>query len=300
MSEFAGRNNMQLNRPSPRASERYRSALIMSLPALICLAIFWFLPMFQAINVGFRDFNLMSGRQTWAGIDNYLTAASDPLLRLTFGNTILYFLLEVPIQMALALGLALLVQRSLAWLRTIILIPTITSMVVVSVIWGLMYHPNSGLINSLLQSIGLPPQPFLISSQQAMPSIALLMVWKNVGFSMLFFLAGLVGIPRDYYEAGATDGANGLQLFRNITLPLLRGTIVFLLITNTVTAFKVFTPIYLITNGGPVNATRVVVLYIFENAFRFNKMGYAAATSVLLALFLLIVSIYSLRKFRER
>ncbi len=289
---------MQLKRPSPRASERYRSALIMSLPALIGLAIFWFLPMFQAINLGFRDFNMISGRQTWAGIENYLTAASDPLLRLTFGNTILYFLLEVPIQMALALGLALLVQRSLAWLRTIILIPTITSMVVVSVIWGLMYHPNSGLINSLLQSIGLPPQPFLISSQQAMPSIALLMVWKNVGFSMLFFLAGLVGIPRDYYEAAATDGANGVQLFRYITLPLLRGTIVFLLITNTVTAFKVFTPIFLITKGGPVNATRVVVLYIFENAFRFNKMGYASAISVLLALFLLIVSVYSLRTSR--
>jgi len=208
--------------------------------------------------------------------------------------------MEVPLQMALALALALLVRRGPAWLRTIILVPTVTSMVVVSVIWGLMYHPNSGLINSLLGSVGVPPQPFLTSAQQAMPSIALLMIWKNVGFSMLFFLAGLVSIPGNYYEAAATDGANSAQLFRYITLPLLRGTVVFLLITNTVTAFKVFTPIFLITEGGPINATRVVVLYIFENAFRFNKMGYAAAISVLLALFLLVISVYSLRVSRAK
>ena len=291
---------MEFTRPRPRAVARYRAALLMSLPALIGLAIFWFLPTFQAINLGFQNYNLISGRQTWAGLDNYLTAISDPLLRLTFRNTVVYFLLEVPIQITLALALALLVQRGPAWLRTVILIPTITSMVVVSVIWGLMYHPNSGLFNSLLQGIGLPPQPFLGSTQQAMPSIVLLMVWKNVGFSMLFFLAGLVGIPRDYYEAGATDGANSAQLFRYITLPLLRGTTVFLLITNTVTAFKVFTPIFLITEGGPVNATRVVVLYLFENAFRFNKMGYASAISVLLALFLLIISVYTLRSSRAK
>ena len=126
------------------------------------------------------------------------------------------------------------------------------------------------------------------------------MIWKNVGFSMLFFLAGLVSIPGNYYEAAATDGASSWQLFRHITVPLLRGTVVFLLITNTVTAFKVFTPIFLITEGGPINATRVVVLYIFENAFRFNKMGYAAAISVLLALFLLVISVYSLRVSRAR
>jgi ABC-type sugar transport system permease subunit len=291
---------MDIKRPSAHAIEQYRSALLLSLPALIGLVIFWYWPTIQAVVLGFQDYNLMSGSQAWTGLENYGTAATDPLLRLTFINTVIYFLMEVPLQMALALALALLVQRGPAWLRTIILVPTVTSMVVVSVIWGLMYHPNSGLINSLLGSVGLPPQPFLTSTQQAMPSIALLMIWKNVGFSMLFFLAGLVSIPGNYYEAAATDGANGRQLFRHITLPLLRGTVVFLLITNTVTAFKVFTPIFLITEGGPINATRVVVLYIFENAFRFNKMGYAAAISVLLALFLLVISVYSLRVSRSR
>ena len=283
---------MDIKRPSAHAIEHYRSALLLSLPALIGLAIFWYLPTIQAVVLGFQDYNLMSGSQVWTGFENYRTAATDPLLWLTFLNTVIYFLMEVPLQMALALALALLVRRGPAWLRTIILVPTVTSMVVVSVIWGLMYHPNSGLINSLLGGVGLPPQPFLISSQQAMPSIALLMIWKNVGFSMLFFLAGLVSIPGNYYEAAATDGANSRQL--------LRGTVVFLLITNTVTAFKVFTPIFLITEGGPINATRVVVLYIFENAFRFNKMGYASAISVVLALFLLVISVYSLRVSRAK
>lgn len=291
---------MAMKRPSAHAVERYRSALLLSLPALVGLAIFWYWPTIQAVILGFQDYNLMSGSQAWTGLENYRTAATDPLLALTFLNTVIYFLMEVPLQMALALALALLVRRGPAWLRTVILVPTVTSMVVVSVIWGLMYHPNSGLINSLLAGVGVPPQPFLTSAQQAMPSIALLMIWKNVGFSMLFFLAGLVSIPGNYYEAAATDGANGRQLFRYITLPLLRGTVVFLLITNTVSAFKVFTPIFLITEGGPINATRVVVLYIFENAFRFNKMGYAAAISVLLALFLLILSVYSLRASRAK
>lgn len=291
---------MDIKRPSAHAIEHYRSALLLGLPALIGLAVFWYWPTIQAVFLGFQDYNLMSGSSAWTGLGNYQTAATDPLLRLTFINTVIYFLMEVPVQMALALALALLVRRGPAWLRTIILVPTVTSMVVVSVIWGLMYHPNSGLINSLLGGVGLPPQPFLTSTQQAMPSIALLMIWKNVGFSMLFFLAGLVSIPGNYYEAAATDGANSWQLFRHITLPLLRGTVVFLLITNTVTAFKVFTPIFLITEGGPINATRVVVLYIFENAFRFNKMGYAAAISVLLALFLLVISVYSLRVSRAK
>ena len=291
---------MDLKRPSAHAIERYRSALLLGLPALIGLAVFWYLPTIQAVVLGFQDYNLISGSHAWTGLENYRTAATDPLLRLTFVNTVIYFLMEVPLQMALALALALVVRRGPAWLRAIILVPTVTSMVVVSVIWGLMYHPNSGLINSLLEGVGLPPQPFLTSAQQAMPSIALLMIWKNVGFSMLFFLAGLVSIPGDYYESAATDGANSRQLLRYITLPLLRGTVVFLLITNTVTAFKVFTPIFLITAGGPINATRVVVLYIFENAFRFNKMGYASAISVLLALFLLVISVYSLRVSRAK
>ena len=133
---------MDVRRPSAHAIEHYRSALLLSLPALVGLAIFWYWPTIQAVILGFQDYNLMSGSQAWTGLENYRTAATDPLLGLTFLNTVIYFLMEVPLQMALALALALLVRRGPAWLRTVILVPTVTSMVVVSVIWGLMYHPQ--------------------------------------------------------------------------------------------------------------------------------------------------------------
>jgi len=278
-----------------RRLDKLPTVVIFCLPALVGFAVFWFYPMYKAIDLGFHRYNLISARKLWNGLGNYQNAINDSLLWLSVRNTVLYFLLEVPPQMALAFCLALLVKRGPAWLRTIILLPTVTSVVVVSVIWGLMYHPNSGLINSFLQVAGLPTQPFLTSQKQALPSIALLMIWKNVGFSMLFYLAGLMAIPGVYYESAMTDGAGSIQRLWYITIPLLRRTTVFLLLTNTISAFKVFTPVYIITGGGPVNATRLVVLYIFENAFRFNKMGYASALSILLALFLLAVSVYSLR-----
>ncbi|KAA3644746.1 MAG: sugar ABC transporter permease [Chloroflexi bacterium] len=204
--------------------------------------------------------------------------------------------------MVLALLLALLVRvpfKGVGFIRTIILIPTVTSMVVVSVIWGLMYHPNSGLINGILETLSLPTQKFLIDTGQAMPSLVVMTIWKDVGFNMIFFLAGLLSIPGSYYEAAMLDGANRWQLFRHITIPLLRGTTVFVLITSMISAFKVFTPVFLMTKGGPSSVTRVIVLYIYENAFIFNKMGYAAAISVILALILLIASVIQIY-FRSR
>lgn len=254
--------------------------------------------MIQAVWVSFFSYNLITRTGEWQDIQNYLLAAQDPLFWRTIRNTFYFFVLKVPIQMALALLLAMLVRqpfRGVGAIRTIILIPTITSMVVVSVIWGLMYHPNNGLINGFFELVGLPAQPFLINAKQAMPSLALMTIWKDVGFNMIFFLAGLMGIPDVYYEAGMIDGANRWQLFRHITLPLLRGTTIFVLVTSTITAFKVFTPVFLMTRGGPASSTRVIVLYIYENAFIYNKMGYAAALSVILALALLLASLFQLR-----
>jgi len=254
--------------------------------------------MIQAVWVSFFSYNLITRTGEWQDIQNYLLAAQDPLFWRTIKNTFIFFVLKVPIQMALALLLALLVRqpfRGVGAIRTVILIPTITSMVVVSVIWGLMYHPNNGLINGIFETVGLPPQPFLINTKQAMPSLALMTIWKDVGFNMIFFLAGLMSIPDVYYEAGMIDGANRWQLFRHITLPLLRGTTIFVLVTSMITAFKVFTPVFLMTRGGPASSTRVIVLYIYENAFIYNKMGYAAAISVILALALLLASLFQLR-----
>lgn len=276
-----------------RTFSQYRAAILLVLPALVALTLFQLWPMFEAVRVSFYDYNMVSGSLKWAGWQNYYKAFHDPLFWRTVKNTTWFFVLKVPLQMVFALGLALLVReplRSMGALRTIILIPSITSMVVVSVIWGLMYHPNSGLINGLLQMGDLPAQPFLISPNQSMPSIVVMMIWKDVGFNMIFFLAGLMGIPDVLYEAARIDGAGRWQLLRHITIPLLRRTTVFVLVTNLITAFKVFTPIFLMTRGGPASSTRVIVLYIYENAFIYNKMGYAAAISIILGVVLLAAS----------
>ncbi len=287
-----------MNSEIRRSLRQYSYVIPLILPALIGIAIFQLWPIVESIRVSFYDYKMISGSMKWVGWQNYLKTLQDPLFWQTVRNTLWFFILKVPVQMVFAFGLALLVQttaRGIGILRTIILIPAITSMVVVSVIWGLMYHPNNGLINSFLEYLSLPPQKFLISPKQSMPSIALMMIWKDVGFNMIFFLAGLMGIPSSIYEAAKIDGAGGWEILRYITVPLVRRTTVFVLITNMITAFKVFTPIFLMTRGGPANSTRVIVLYLYENAFIYNKMGYAAAISILLGLFLLTISFISTR-----
>jgi multiple sugar transport system permease protein len=172
-------------------------------------------------------------------------------------------------------------------------------MVVVSVLWGYMLHPNQGIINGLLQALGLPEQNFLTDQDQALASLALLSIWKDVGLSMIFYLAGLLAIPRDYYDAARVDGSGTWHLFRHITLPLLRSTHVFVFINTSIAAFKVFTPVKLLTEGGPSDATNVIVHTIFELAFVFNRFSYAAALSVLLLLLLTLFSVLSLRLARD-
>ena len=278
-----------------RALNQYKAALPLVLPALLFLLVFQFWPIVDALRLSFFKYNMVAGTKTWVGTDNFSHLLfHDPIFWKTVRNTFYYFILKVPLQMILALLLAIIVSqpfRGVGGVRTVILIPTITSMVVVSIVWGLMYHPNNGLFNGILQSLGLPPQKFLIDSKQAMPSLVVMTVWKDVGFNMIFFLAGLMIIPEEYYEAAKIDGANRLQSFFHITLPLLSGTTVFVLVTSMISAFKVFTPVFIMTRGGPANATRVLVLYIYENAFIYNKMGYAAALSVVLAVFLLSASL---------
>jgi len=289
-------------RLSGLARQKYTAAFLLSLPALIGLILFHYWPIYEMVRLSLLDYKIFTGEFSWKGVDNYVLAADDPILVDSLWVTATYFLLRVPLQMALALGLALFVVRpgrGVAWIRTIILLPAVTSMVVVSTVWGIMFHPDQGLVNGLLELLHLPPQPFLASASQALPAIAFITIWKEVGVSMLFFMAGLLTISRSYYEAAEVDGASVWQSFRNITLPLLKPTTAFVLITTTIAAFKVFVPVQILTGGGPSGSTRVIVLYIFELAFRFNRLGYAATVSVILAVILLAFSILQLRVTRE-
>ena len=282
--------------------QKYRAVFLLSLPALIGLILFHYWPIYEMVRLSLLDYKIFTGEFTWKGIENYSIAAEDPILIESLKVTANYFLLKVPVQMVLALGLALFVTRAgrgIGWIRTIILLPAVTSMVVVSTVWSFMFHPDSGLVNGFLELLNLPTQAFLTSQQQALPSLAFITIWKEVGMNMLFFMAGLLNIPPVYYEAATVDGASRWQSFRHVTLPLLKPTTIFVLITSTVAAFKVFVPVKVLTEGGPSNATRVIVLYIFDLAFRFNRLGYAATVSVILAAILLIFSMLQLRASRE-
>jgi multiple sugar transport system permease protein len=284
------------------ASRRYIATFWLVLPAVIGLVLFHYWPMYEGLRMSFSTYRPFTGESEWVGLRNYITASGDTVLIRSLGITALYFALKVPFQMMLGLGLALFVSRPLrgvGLLRTLILLPTITSMVVVSLIWGIMYNPTNGLLNSALVSLGLPAQPFLTSPTQALASIAALDIWKDIGLTMLFYLAGLMAISGDYYEAAKVDGANGWQSFRFITLPLLKGTHLFVLLTSTISAFKVFVPVRVLTGGGPSNSTNVIVMYIYDLAFRFTRLDYAATLSVILALILLAISLFQMRVARD-
>ncbi len=283
-------------------AQRYRAAFLLSLPALIGLLLFHYLPIADTFRLSFTDYKVFTGEFTFTGLKNYEIAFSDPILVQSLRNTALFFLIKVPLQMALGLCLALLVSkpgRDSTFLRTLILFPTVTSMVVASIVWGMMFHSDIGIVNSTLEAFGLPAQGFLRDKYQALPLLALITIWKEVGLSMIFYLAGLLAIPTVYYEAARIDGATPWQIFRYITLPLLNRTHVFVLVTSTIAAFKVFVPVEVLTEGGPSNATRVIVYYIFHLAFRFNRFSYATALSVILAIMLIAISIFQLRITRD-
>jgi ABC-type sugar transport system permease subunit len=288
---------------SSQKGSRYLAVLVLGLPAFAVLLVFRLWPILQSFGLSFFNYNLISGALRWVALDNYATALDDASFRQSLFVSLVYFVLRVPLQIAAGLGLALLVVnpgRRSGLVRTVALFPVVTPMVVVTTLWAIMYHPTNGLFNSVLQTFGVSPQKFLISPDQAMPALVVMTVWKFVGTTMIFYLAGLIEIPRSYYEAAMIDGANDWQLFRHITLPLLNRTTLFVLISTTIYAFQIFTPIFVTTQGGPSDSTRVVVLYIYQQAFTFNRMGYASALSVILAVIVIGISLIQWYFSREK
>ncbi len=270
------------------------------LPAAVGIVLFSILPIIQAFRISFFDYSLLNPEQVFIGVSNYERAWTDPVFRVALTNTGLYTVLLVTIQTAAALVLALLLKqqvRGLAVFRSSIFLPVITSLVVISTVWKLMFN-SQGFINSFLQTVGLGAQPFLASSGQALLSLVFMGVWKDVGFYMLIFLAGLQAIPMELYESAEIDGATKVRRFVWITLPLLRRATVFVLVVGTISAFKVFTPVYLMTDGGPADSTTVIVFYIFRSAFRYFQMGYASAMSFILLGIVLVLTVVQFRLLR--
>jgi len=284
-------------------SRETRTAYLFLLPVLAYFTIMLFYPMCYSFYLSFTEWDMLSPAPELIGLNNYREAFDDPVFWISLRNTFSYVLYTVPATVVLALCLALALNqvKALSGLfRAAYFMPVVTSAVVVSIIWKWLYQPNLGLINIIFGALGIPKMSFLESTSQVMPSIAAMSVWKGVGYSMVIFLAGLQDIPSYLYEAAAIDGASGWKLFRYITLPLLKNTTLFITVTSLISAFQVFTEPYILTKGGPVHSSRVLVLYIQETAFDYLQLGYGAAMVFVLFLIIMVITAIQLVAFRSR
>jgi ABC-type sugar transport system permease subunit len=270
------------------------TVLLLLAPAMISLILFQYYPMVIAIWNSFRNFTLLAPQNShFNGFTNYLRLYHDVKFWHSILTTLVFAAAKVVIQVPLALALAFLIQQKIRGsviVRSAIFAPVVTAVSIAAVIWNMMYHPDQGLINAILQTVGIARQPFLTSVGEALPSIIVMSVWQDVGFTMLLFLAGLQGIPQDYYEAASIDGANRFKMFRHITLPLLMRTTLYAVVTTTIFSFRAFTQVYIMTSGGPSDATRLAVYHIYETGFVFSEMGYASAMAVVLITILMIIA----------
>jgi multiple sugar transport system permease protein len=270
------------------------------LPATIGFVTFFLYPILRVLQVSLTDWNLLR-RPRFVGLANYLQALGhDPQFWHSVNVTALYVLYNIPIQTVLGFGVAVLmdrVARSVA-VRAVVIAPYLISNVVAAILWLWMLDPLLGTVNVLLRAVGLPPGSFLSSPGQALASVAAINIWRHTGFTALLFYAGLQAIPRTLYEAAQLDGAGELRLLWHVTLPLIRPVMGFVLVTSVIGSFQIFDTVAVATDGGPVNSTRALVYYIYENGFRFFKMGYASALSVLLFAGLAVISLLQMRVLR--
>lgn len=275
-------------------------------PALIFLAVFSLFPFVFTVWVSLHEWNMLTPftEMPYRGLENYrYLLFDDPLFRETFRNTVLFALVNVGVSVVLALGLALLLNsdvRFRAFWRAAFFVPYVTVPVAIAIVWRAVLNSRYGVANGLLGTIGLPTQPFLDSVSQALPTLIGVAVWQGIGYYMIIFLAGLQSIPTDLYEAGKIDGAGSTRLFWSITLPLLRPTMLFVVVINTLNSLQIFDLPFVLTEGGPVNSTNTLVLYMYNTAFKFLRIERATSMAVILFLIIFVITMVQLRLLRER
>lgn len=267
-----------------------RAAYFFLAPALIPIFVFFFVPALAAFLLSFTDFDIYSlGNFEYArfvGLKNYRQLLDDPLFWKSMANTFYYVLIGGPLSIAASLGTALLLNSKLmrfrSFFQTVYFAPVVTTLVAVAVVWRFLYHPRFGLLNYALSFFGIAPIDWLGDPVWAMPAIILMSIWKNFGYNMIIFVAGLQNIPTQLYEAARMDGANAWQQFKSITLPMLAPTTVFVSIIAMIGNFQLFTEPYVMTQGGPVNSTLSIVLLMYQQGFRWWNLGYSAAIAFVL------------------
>jgi multiple sugar transport system permease protein len=280
------------------------TAYLFIAPIVILFGIFRVYPSIQTLAYSFFRVELLRGRFTFIGFENFIDLLSDKIFLKAVINTLIYVISIVPISAGLALILAVLFNthfRLKEFFKAIYFAPMVTSTVAAAMVWLWLYNPQFGLFNVILKSFGFPAQPWLMSSHQALPSIIIFSIWKSLGYNLIIYIAGLQAIPDVYYEAARIDGAGSLQQFFKITLPLLTPTTTFILIYNSILSFQVFDQVFVLTGGGPAYATTVVVLELYQQAFLKYRFGYASAMAMVLFIFLLSITIgqYAISKKKE-
>ncbi len=270
-------------------------------PYLVLYLAFLVYPLIQGFWISLNHWDLLGSDVSFAGLDNYRRLTQDPAFWSSLAHTLYFVLLSSPILIALGLGLAMLLNRpfrGIGLLRTLIYLPTVLSVSVASTIWLKIYDPQYGLIADIFKGLGLAPVKWVLQDLNlAMPAVILATIWWTVGANMLFFLAGLQDIPGEIYEAAKLDGANGWVLFLNVTLPGLRRTFTFVTVIQVIASLQVFGQIYIMTQGGPIGTTRVLVQYVIEKSFRDFEVGYGSAMGYVLFIIMIVLSSITFRSF---
>ncbi len=287
---------------------QHRAGWAFVAPALALIGVFFFVPVLGGLLLSFTDFDVYAiGRPDTArfmGLANYLQALRSHDLWKALGNTLFFVLVGGPLSVAASLVAALLVTSKLArfpgFFRSVFFMPVVTTLVAVAIVWRYLYHPDYGLLNWGLGLLGLPKVDWLGDPHWAMPAIVLMSVWKNFGYNMLIFIAGLQSIPEELYEAAHLDGAGGWARFRHVTLPSLGPTFLFVGVMTMIGNFQLFAEPYVMTQGGPMGATRTVVMLMYEEGFRWWRMGMGAAIAFLLFVIMLLATVIQMRLQRER
>jgi len=277
-------------------------------PALALIGVFFFVPVLGGLALSFTDFDIYAiGRPNTArfvGFDNYALVFANPLFWKALGNTLLFVFAGGPLSVLVSLVAALLVSSRLArfpgLFRSIFFMPVVTTLVAVAIVWRYLYHPQYGLLNWALGALGVHPVDWLGDPRWAMFAIILMAVWKNFGYNMLIFVAGLQSIPGEFYEAAHLDGAGAWDRFRLITLPGLAPTFLFVGVMTMLGNFQLFAEPYVLTQGGPLKSTTTVVLLMYEEGFRWWRMGLAAAIAFVLFVVMLLGTLVQMRLQRER
>ena len=276
-------------------------------PALILLFLFSILPILIALVISFTDMDL-AGLADYSGIrfvgfDNYLEILRDASFLKAIGNTIFYVVFGVPFVILLSLSVALLINfgksRVFEIFRAAFYMPSVTNVVAVAVVWSYLYNPSLGLFNTILNAVGLPDVRWLQDPVTAKISLILLALWRAVGLNMLIFLAAIKGIPKSYYEAAELDGAGSWKQILHITIPLLRFAIFFVSVTTLIGWLQFFEEPFVMTDGGPLEGTMSVALFVYKNGFQFSEFGYAAAGSFILFFAIITLTLLQFRLQRK-